>query len=88
MIDRAVPWTGEVTLAVDSIRNVSHPTARSPLAPPDHAKSPTKQINLFASQNGRPKAKLLKFNPEWLRACNRSRVSEVAAPEPLDEGHA
>jgi hypothetical protein len=55
------------------------PTGRRTERSPAHAPTRSREnphltrINLIASQNGRPKAKLLKFNREWLRACDGSR---------------
>src|SRR5271165_6375985 len=58
-----------------------HPTGRAVAtiripsgASPREAPSPQPiQINLFDPQNGRGKAKLLKFNGEWLRACTKGQ---------------
>ena len=51
-------------------RAVAMTAPRSWTGVTEGAKTPRKDLYLIDSQSGRPKAKLLKFKWEWLRACN------------------
>jgi hypothetical protein len=62
----------ELAPSVDSItpRVSAEPPLERSAESFGHARSPPKIINLINPQNGRPKAKPLKFKSEWLRAFN------------------